>query len=103
MRRNATIYQGSDGKYYGNIDVWNRFETGVWDPCCWDEESGTEWVRTEENELLVLTPVLEDDLPDWVEVEYVAIGTTVDPLPSTETAKPTLSEVNGVRVTNRGK
>jgi hypothetical protein len=72
-----TIYECSDGSYYGDVDIWERFESGVWAPCCWDEDSGTEWVETRSDELLVLTPVPLSSVPDHIQIERVATGLSV--------------------------
>lgn len=54
-----TIYVCSDGSYYTSTQLWEQFESGEWSPCCWDSETGQEWVRTAEDDLLLLTPVSE--------------------------------------------
>lgn len=73
----GTIYRGSDGQYYGDVDLWKRFEPGIWIPCCWDEESGTEWVETEAGDLLVLIPTSRATIPYQVQIEQVAAGLSV--------------------------
>lgn len=75
----GTIYQGSNGRYYGGVDLWDRFEQGRWSPVCWDEESGTEWVETESEELLVLEPLHASDAPDWVRLEHTNRGISITP------------------------
>lgn len=72
-----TVYACSDGTYYGDVQVWERFESGAWQPCCWDDDSGTEWVVTSDGDLLTLTPVSHEDLPDRTNVERVAAGVVV--------------------------
>lgn len=57
------VYRGSDGRYYGNVDVWERLERGDWAPCCWDSDSGTEWIETADGSLLTLTPSTPAALP----------------------------------------
>lgn len=56
MSRMRAVYVGSDGNYYGEVDVWERLEAGDWTPFAWDRESGVEWVETDDQQLLVLTP-----------------------------------------------
>lgn len=73
----GTIYECSNGGYYGDRDVWKRLEAETWNVCCWDETSGTEWVETEDGELVVLTPISRNDLPNWVQVERAADGLNV--------------------------
>ncbi|QSG04651.1 Uncharacterized protein HSR121_0295 [Halapricum desulfuricans] len=65
---------GSDGDYYGEVDVWERLETGDWTPFAWDRESGVEWVETDDQQLLVLTPVPPRELPPRVDVEQTEAG-----------------------------
>lgn len=72
--REKTVYKTSTGQYFGDGDLWERFESGAWTPCCWDEETGKEWVRTEHEDLLLLRPIPQDALPDWVAVEHDAKG-----------------------------
>jgi hypothetical protein len=72
------VYECSDGNYYGNADIWARFEAGEWTPVSWEEDSGTEWVETADGELLTLQPVPESDLPPHVDIEPAAGGVTVE-------------------------
>lgn len=72
-----SIYRCSDGQYYGDVDLWERFESGEWTPHCWDSESGSEWVETRDEELLILEPISRTSLPDHVQTESVATGTKV--------------------------
>lgn len=74
---NDTIYHGSDGQYYGEVDVWERFESGEWSPVCWDERSGEEWVETTDGDLLALAPVPTTDSPEWLEVEITPVGARI--------------------------
>ena len=83
MKTNS-IYRCSDGHYYGDAEIWEQLESGTWTPCCWDPESGTEWVETTEGELLVLEPIARSDLPDGVHTERVTAGTAVKRGPATE-------------------
>lgn len=73
----GTLYEGTDGYYYGCTQVWERLESGRWTPFCWDTESGQEWVETETGDLLCLTPVTESALPTDVSVEYTENGAIV--------------------------
>lgn len=79
----GTIYEGSNGRYYGDVDLWSRFEQGRWSPVCWDCESGTEWVETEREELLVLEPIPTSESPDWIRLNYMNAGVSIT------TARPT--------------
>lgn len=65
----GTVYEGSDGRYYTDVQLWERLESEAWVPFCWDPETGEEWVETPAGELLALTPVPESELPDDVELE----------------------------------
>jgi hypothetical protein len=56
-RMNAeTVYRCTDGEEYTGADIWDRFESGEWRPCCWDVESGREWVCDRNDDLLMLWP-----------------------------------------------
>ena len=59
----GTVYRCSNGRLYGDGDLWERFERGTWAPCCWDVDSGTEWVYTTDDELLTLSPIPDVELP----------------------------------------
>ena len=72
-----TVYRGSDGEYYGDADIWERFEAEDWTPCCWDVESGCEWVGARDGELLALEPVSRSDVPSEIDLERVAEGLSV--------------------------
>lgn len=72
-----TIYRCSDGNYYGGVDLWSRFESGVWKPCWWDTNSMEEWVETHRGELLVLVPISRSSLPEEVQTECVTGGISV--------------------------
>lgn len=73
----ATIYQCSDGGYYSEVQVWERLEAGRWQPCCWEEDTGREWVETEAEELLLLDPVARSELPEGVQIESASSGVLV--------------------------
>lgn len=72
-----TVYRCSDGRLYGDVDVWDRLESGAWTPCCWEESSGREWVETNEGELFELVPVSRSALPAAIRVERLAAGVRV--------------------------
>ncbi len=72
-----SVYRGSDGRYYGDVDIWERLESGAWRPCCWDTESGDEWMGTSEGDLLALSPVAWETLPLRVRTERVEDGVSV--------------------------
>lgn len=76
MRGN--VYRCSDGRWYGDTQIWERFERGVWTPCCWDTDTGTEWVETVTGALLELRPISQQSLPADVTVTHVAAGIKVD-------------------------
>ncbi|MCU4719089.1 hypothetical protein [Halapricum hydrolyticum] len=78
MSRTRAVYVGSDGNYYGEADIWERFETGCWAPFAWDSESGEEWVETDEQQLLVLTPTSPEELPQRVDIERTEAGLSID-------------------------
>lgn len=50
-------YRCSDGDTYSGREIWERLEAGVWRPCCWDAETGEEWMESDEGRLLHLDPV----------------------------------------------
>lgn len=79
-----TIYQSSRGGFFGDADVWEQFESGAWTPCCWDDETGEEWVETRRGDVLLLMPVRERELPEWVHVEHHDDGLRV----TTEASSP---------------
>lgn len=72
-----TIYRSSTGAYYTGTQLWRRFEADEWRPCCWDADSGREWVETTDGELLCLTPVSPADLPDHLRLERDGRGVVV--------------------------
>ena len=72
-----TIYRCSDGSYYSDVQVWERFETGQWSPCCWDVDTGREWVENDTEELLCLDPVARSELPSGVQIEHASTGVLV--------------------------
>nr|WP_244531654.1 hypothetical protein [Halogranum amylolyticum] len=72
-----TVYRSSDGDYYGDVEIWERLESGTWTPCCWDTESGKEWMETRDGELLILEPISQNELPESVQTERVTTGTAV--------------------------
>lgn len=74
----GTVYRCSNGRYYGDVNVWERLEAERWTPCFWDVESGHEWVETRTEEVLALTPISRDELPEEVEPECVAAGLAID-------------------------
>jgi len=57
-----TEYSGSDGRTYTDEQIWERLEAGAWRVCCWDTESGTEWVVDAREDLLCLVPT---GRPSW--------------------------------------
>ena len=73
----GVIYHGSKGEYYGDVDLWERFESGMWTPQLWDTETGTEWVKTDDGELLCLTPITCRDIPEEIQFERVRDGVRV--------------------------
>jgi hypothetical protein len=72
-----TVYQCSDGRYYGDVDIWERLESGTWRPFCWDEETGEEWVISRDGELLALEPVDRESVSDR-RLRRVAAGVSVE-------------------------
>lgn len=74
---NGTVYSGSDGDYYGDVDLWEQFESGVWTPFCWDTETGVEWVEVQGGEILTLTPISRSSLPKEISVEEVYGGLSI--------------------------
>ncbi|MDS0221888.1 hypothetical protein NDI54_11065 [Haloarcula sp. S1AR25-5A] len=66
------IYESSTGEYYSGLDIWMRFESGLWEPHDWSQETGQEWVQTEAGEVLTLTPIPESELPDGLSVTEAA-------------------------------
>lgn len=74
----GTIYRCTDGSYYGDVDVWSRLESGVWRTCCWDDETGEEWVENRDGALLMLEPISRDTVPDETDVDHVGDGISID-------------------------
>lgn len=70
----GNLYQDSCGNYWSAVQLWENLEAGRWNPCCWDPESGQEWVETQDGELLALTPVSEAELPNDVQLNVVEEG-----------------------------
>ena len=56
-----SVYEGSDGHYYTEREMWRRLESAEWTVRCWDDSTGREWVITSEEELLALTPIDPDE------------------------------------------
>jgi hypothetical protein len=81
---NGKLYRSSDGRYFGSADLWERLEAGDWTPCCWDEETGEEWVETRDGELLALQPISPQAVPDRVEISHDVDGVRI-------TRRPTMS------------
>lgn len=61
------VYEGSNGHRYTDEEVWRRFETEVWRACMWDTEAGWELVETQDEDLLLLTPTDEAEVPESAE------------------------------------
>lgn len=73
----ATIYQASNGEFYGDVDVWEYLETERWRSVCWDDQTGQEWVETESGDLVILEPIPTRISPAWIDFEYRDCGITV--------------------------
>lgn len=77
------VYKCSDSRYcpcsgyLGDADLWEKFESGAWEPFCWDQEDGTEWVVANDDNVLTLEPVPVDKLPDTVEYEQSCSGISI--------------------------
>lgn len=71
-----SIYRGSDGRYFTDQDVCLRIESGDWRFGIWDESSGLELVETRNGEALMLEPIRQADLPEWVEIRRDGRGAT---------------------------
>lgn len=69
-----TVYLSSEGEFFGDAEVWERLESGVWIPRCWDTETGREWVETQNGDLLLLIPVSRHALPDGIDARHDADG-----------------------------
>ncbi|WP_199174710.1 hypothetical protein [Halegenticoccus soli] len=63
-----SVYEGSNGRYYTENDLWERFESGAWTPRMWETDTGREIVETEAEEVLMLAPTDPVDLPEGVEI-----------------------------------
>ncbi|ELZ82564.1 hypothetical protein C453_15803 [Haloferax elongans ATCC BAA-1513] len=53
-------YSGSDGQYYSDTEIWERLEDGIWRVCCWNAETGEEWMETDAGELVHLAPAPDE-------------------------------------------
>ena len=56
------MYHGSDGDYYSETELWRQYESGRWQFCMGELDTGREVVQTETGDLLTLTPVREGTL-----------------------------------------
>jgi len=65
------IYESSSGEYYSGLDIWMRFESGLWTPHDWDDETGQEWVQTDDGTVIMLTPITEAELPEGISVTEI--------------------------------
>nr|WP_241429861.1 hypothetical protein [Haloferax larsenii] len=63
MAHMKSFYACSDGRYYSDVQIWEHLERDIWHVCCWDSETGGEWMETDGGELLHLAPVTEEQLP----------------------------------------
>lgn len=70
----GTLYRCCNGRYYGDVDVWTKLESGEWSSCCWNIESGEEWMHTREETLLHLKPIPPSALPEGVEWKHAEGG-----------------------------
>ncbi len=68
------VYQGSNGRYYTDLEVWERLEAEEWTPLAWDSASGDEWMSTPAGDVLHLKPIAPPDLPPTVTLEAVEDG-----------------------------
>lgn len=76
-RSGQSVYRCSDGRYVGEADLWERFESGRWKPFCWDQKTGREWVETTDKELLLLIPISRHALPEDRHIEIDADGARI--------------------------
>ncbi|SEL51348.1 hypothetical protein SAMN04488691_105154 [Haloferax larsenii] len=53
-------YSCSDGQQYSEVEIWERLEDGIWRVCCWNSETGEEWMETDDGELVHLAPVPDE-------------------------------------------
>lgn len=74
----VSVYAGSNGRYYGDRDIWERLESGEWRPCCWNPETGTEWIETEAGELLVLEEIPRNELPESLALSQEEDGVSIE-------------------------
>ena len=82
--RDDIIYQGSDGRFHGEADLWEAFEAGTWTPCCWDENTGKEWIETDDGTLLLLIPIPRRALPDGLHIQQDVDGLRITGKPNHE-------------------
>ncbi|MWG36298.1 hypothetical protein [Halomarina oriensis] len=75
---NEAIYRCSTGEYVSETQIWERFEDGSWTPYCWDDENGTEWVKTPSGRSLKLVPVASGMLPVGTSVVSRGQGVAVE-------------------------
>jgi hypothetical protein len=75
-----TVYQGSNGHYYGEADIWRHLETDTWNVFCWDSTTDTDWVETPDDRILELTPIDHATLPDHFTTTTTESGTAVESL-----------------------
>lgn len=72
-----TVYHSSKGEFVTGSQIWERFESGEWTPCCWNPTTGEEWVGTAADELVALSPVDRATLPTEVHLERHGPGLVV--------------------------
>ena len=62
------VYRGSDRRYYTPWQVDEHLVDGTWKPCLEDRNTGHWLLGTEDDTLVMLTPVEPDTLPQWLEI-----------------------------------
>jgi len=71
------VYESSDWRYFGEARLWEKFESGTWEPCAWDPETGREWIETDDGDLLMLIPISRHALPGWADVTHYPDGARI--------------------------
>lgn len=63
-----TLFEGSNGRYYTDWQVRERYRTGEWRLCIRQRSPNRRLVETGDGALLLLAPTDPDALPDGVEI-----------------------------------
>ncbi|WP_243645263.1 hypothetical protein [Natrarchaeobius chitinivorans] len=63
-----SVYEASNGRYYTDWQLHRRLESGRWRRCLSQRDPDRRLVEADGGELLFLTPVDPEELPNWTEI-----------------------------------